>query len=76
VNGSGRTVSKGGPVDLIAMPFKLNTAPPHFEERSWVTNWSTFETGLCRRGTLTFVIDEAAIKLAVLRDGGLGGPAS
>ena len=45
------------------MPFKHNAARRHHIPKMTfrVTNWSSYEAGLRRRGSLTFWIDEAAI---------------
>ena len=45
------------------MPFKHNAARRHRIPRARyrVTNWSAYETGLCRRGDVTFWVDEAAL---------------
>ncbi len=45
------------------MPFKHNAARRHRipKMRFTVTNWSSYEAGLCRRGSLTFWVDEDAI---------------
>ena len=45
------------------MPFKHNAARRHHIRRARyrVTNWAAYETGLRRRGDLTFWVDEAAL---------------
>ncbi|PWC95184.1 transposase, partial [Azospirillum sp. TSO5] len=45
------------------MPFKHNAARRHRipKMRFTVTNWSSYEAGLRRRGSLTFWVDEDAI---------------
>jgi len=45
------------------MPFKHNASRRHHIPRARyrVTNWPSYEAGLCRRGGLTFWVDEAAL---------------